>query len=79
MVHDAIAILINNLRGITKVGDPIQYPPKTALEKLKALTEVDFGYDTDAWENWFTELEKSPHRFRNRNEKLAGSDNNPKT
>ena len=66
MVHDAVAMLIDNLRGISKTGDPIQYSPTIAMEKLKALTGEDFGYDADAWEKWFKELETSPNRFRKR-------------
>lgn len=57
MSHDAIAMLINNLRGKSKKGDPGQFAPEKALAILRDVTKQDFGYDAEAWENWIASLE----------------------
>ena len=49
-------LLLWNLRGDFEEGDGMAYIPKEkAYEELKQKTGHDFGYDSEAWENWLDE------------------------
>lgn len=44
--------MIQNLEGKWPEGSLYFLPKERALEQLKRITGVDFGYDTVAWRSW---------------------------
>ncbi len=49
-----IKICLDNLEGKIPETDPMFYASKeVAYEALKDWTGQDFGYDADAWRQWF--------------------------
>jgi len=46
-------ILLDNMQGlIHPAREHMYYTKEAALEKLRAMTGQDFGYDTKAWVAW---------------------------
>ena len=43
---------------ISALGDRNEFVRKNALKSLTELTHEEFGYNKDAWENWWKEKEK---------------------